>query len=342
MTALPPHLRPRFEVVGTHERKLGAGRDLNTLREQLQQRAATSDAQAWKQVVARWERYGLTGWDLGDLPERIPAGESSGLPLYAYPGLQVENGEVNFRLFRKPEEATAASREGVPRLAERVLAREFAWLQQDLRTIQPFQLLYASIGPADELMDTAWENLRRHLLGGPLPALTAQGFADYVESARRRMKGLVPQFADWVGAILRQRQEALACRHPLPSMKQEVDALLPRPFLRHIPFEQLRHVPRYLQALLIRAQRALLQPAKDAEKARRVQPYVQAAQSLRVKPPGPAELQATLRRFIWLVEELKVSVFAQELGTAEPVSSKRLDALLAELRAAGGNRETGT
>jgi ATP-dependent helicase HrpA len=93
----------------------------------------------------------------------------------------------------------------------------------------------------------------------------------------------------------------------------------------------LEHVPRYLQALLIRAERAELNPAKDAEKARRVQPYADALQSLRAKATGSAARREQLERFAWLVEEFKVSCFAQELGTALPVSAKRLEAALAEL-----------
>jgi ATP-dependent helicase HrpA len=95
------------------------------------------------------------------------------------------------------------------------------------------------------------------------------------------------------------------------------------------------HLPRYLRALAIRAERAALNPAKDAERARVVAPYVQAAAQIAATPPTTPEGRALAADFHWALEEFRVSTFAQELGTARPVSAKRLDDLLAAVRTAG-------
>ena len=112
---------------------------------------------------------------------------------------------------------------------------------------------------------------------------------------------------------------------------EELDALLPRHFLTEIPFAQLAHVPRYLKALATRMERAKLNPAKDKERAQLIAPYLAKLKSLRAQPPKPADARKYLDEFRWMVEEYKVSLFAQELGTALPVSPKRLDEQFARI-----------
>lgn len=115
----------------------------------------------------------------------------------------------------------------------------------------------------------------------------------------------------------------------------EVDALVPRRFLEEVSFPQLPHLPRYLKALVLRIERAANNPPKEAERVKLVAPYVTEARRLRTTPPATPEARQLADEFRWLVEEYKVSVFAQELGTAKPASPKRLDELLERLRAAG-------
>lgn len=333
--SLPSHLRPRFEIVAASGKALAAGRDLAALQEKVRHHRTDAEADAWQRAVQKWERYGLRDWDFGDLPEAIEVANFGGFPLRAYPGLQAEQGEVHLRLFRKPDDALVAIRLAVPRLAEHALHRELSGLQKDLRSLRAHGVLYATLGTGDELIETAWENLRRHLLPRPEVApRTADGFAAYLAGAHAKLPGLVPQLGNRVGAVLQKRQEVLLCRKPFAGMKAELDALVPPRFLQTVPFERLVHLPRYLQALLVRAERAALNPAKDAEKLQRVQPYTQA---LRQAIPGASKTTAAYdawHRLRWLVEEYKVAVFAPELGTVEKVSPKRLEEAVADLRQA--------
>jgi ATP-dependent helicase HrpA len=101
--------------------------------------------------------------------------------------------------------------------------------------------------------------------------------------------------------------------------------------LAEIPFAQLAHIPRYLKALATRMERAKLNPAKDKERAQLIAPYLAKIKSLRENPPKPADARKQLEDFRWMVEEYKVSLFAQELGTAFPVSPKRLDEQFARI-----------
>jgi ATP-dependent helicase HrpA len=332
MESLPPHLRPRFEIVGAESGSALVGRDLPSLVKRLP-RADPVQSDLWQQAAHKWERYELKAWDFGDVPESCLVGEVAGLPVFAYPGLHWDHGEVHLRLFQDKTMARRATREGWPRLAERVLHRELAWLQKDLRALSDLKVLYVTLGSGEELTETAWENLRRHLLppracGG----LVAAEFEAYLEQAVKRLPGLAQTLVDRVKLILQRRQDALMHRRPFPEMKRELDALLPPRFLERIPFERLPQVPRYLQALVIRADRATLNPVKDTERSRQVEPFLRALADGLASAPGRPEAFAAWSEFRWLVEEFKVSCFAQELGTAVPVSAKRLVAALDEVR----------
>ena len=183
-------------------------------------------------------------------------------------------------------------------------------------------------------------------------------FIAAVQQTRLQIPGLAVKLVDQVGVILRARKEIQTRCGPAPALPttkpktissliqlslatkdaapknvwaEELDALLPRYFLAEISFAQLAHLPRYLKALATRMERAKLNPAKDKERAALLAPYLARLDSLRENPPKSSEAQPQLAEFRWLVEEYKVSVFAQELGTATPVSPKRLDEKLRQL-----------
>ncbi len=336
--AIPAHLRPRIEIVSHDRKTLGSGRDLDQLRRSLAQVKVepAKEPAAWQGAALQWERFSLRAWTCGDLPERVTVTEGPGLPLYGWPGLHFEEGTVNVRLFRSQDAARSASIHGVQRLVEIAIEKDLAWIEKDLRALNRFESLYAPLGDGDALRESALEHLKCHLLPAePLPALSELHFRNAVDTARSRLSGLVSPFIERVGLILQLRQQVQQRLGPIApatpprpkSLKQlnqlgapagptgghplavELAALLPPRFLEQIPFDRLPHFPRYLKALLTRIERAGQNPIKDQERARQA-----------------------LEEFRWMIEEFKVSVFAQELGTAQPVSAKRLDEKLARIR----------
>ena len=351
--AIPQHLRPRIEVVGPDQKSLGASRDLNQLRKSLEQTKMepVADDSAWTRLALKWERFGLTGWTFGDLPERVTVSEAGPVPVYAWPGLQQDDRNVSVRLFRSQAAARIASLGGIHWLIELALQKDFAWLQKDLRGLSRYEALIAGLCTSDELQATAFENLQRHVLPGEVfPALTAVNFSAAVEQARGQIPGLATQLMDRVGVILKLRQDiqrrsgpatatpaarpktisdlsqlgaAVAVKRPANVWAEQLEALLPPRFLATIACAQLAHLPRYLKALLIRLERAALNPVKDQERARQLAPYLEALKKLAVAPPS-ASARPQLEEFRWMVEEFKVSLFAQELGTAFPISAQRL------------------
>ncbi|MCB1125035.1 MAG: DUF3418 domain-containing protein, partial [Verrucomicrobiae bacterium] len=334
LAELPDHLRPRIEIVGGSDETLAAGRDLPRLREELRAKASQTDDGVWQRAALAWERFDVRDWSFGDLPEKVPVAEVAGFPLVAYPGLNAEDGAVHVRLFRRLADARTASARGVAALAERVLERESAWLRKDMRRLRESCDLYVTLGSGEELMATAWENLQRHYFSRiDLWPLQGAQFDRVVDGLRAELRTLLPRFEGWLQAILRRRQEALVCRQPLAGMRAEVDALVPAQFLRHVPFDRLPHLARYLQALVVRAERAALNPLHDARKAGRLAPFLTALHRHRTAAGSRVAVWQAWTRLRWLLEEFKVSVFAQELGTSEPASEKRLMAAVAELEA---------
>jgi ATP-dependent helicase HrpA len=244
------------------------------------------------------------------------------------------------------------------------LQKDLAWLQKDLRALARLEPLHKGFMSPEELQQGAYENLRACLLPQTrFPRLVQSCFEAAVEQGRERLPGLAMQLADRLETILKMRLEILS-RHTPPAattppgrgksvlshlaqlevgrpkpratpafIAAELQGLLPNNFLQQVPFAQLGHFQRYLKALQIRAERALLNPVKDQERARQLAPYLEVLRGLKPaasSSPEKARLAGELR---WMIEEFKVSVFAQELGTAMPVSPKRLDQLLERIRA---------
>jgi len=361
--AVPTHLRPRIEIIGNDKKSLGTSRDLGQLRAKLEQVKArpAPDDSAWSRVAQQWERPNLSAWTFGDLPERILVSDKGPVPTYAWPGVQDDGARgVSVRLFRSADLAKQATLGGIQRLVEIELAKDFAWMLKDLRALTAFDPFIANLCSHEELQATAFENLKRHILPGEVfPALTEANFRAAVQQTRLQIPGLAAQLIDQVGAILKLRQEIQKRCGPSPVLPvtkpktisslsqlniatkdapkpvnmwaEELEALLPRNFLVIIPFTQLAQVPRYLKALTTRMERAKLNPVKDKERAQQIAPYLEALKRLNANPPKTGEAKRQLSEFRWMVEEFKVSLFAQELGTAVPVSPKRLDEKLRQI-----------
>ncbi len=229
-----------------------------------------------------------------------------------------------------------------------------------MRELNRFDSLVANLCPLDELQETAYENLKRHILPAEVfPQLNEEHFLAAVQQTRLQIPGLAVKLVDQVGAILRARKEIQARCGPapvLPATKpqtlsdlsqlniatkdapkpmniwaEELATLLPQNFLVTIPFEQLAQIPRYLRALATRIDRAKLNPVKDKERAQLIAPYLARLKTLTDNPPKSAEARLELDKFRWMLEEYKVSLFAQELGTAVPISPKRLDQQLEQI-----------
>ena len=327
---LPDHLRVRVRVRDERGRELCASRELAEIHAALhvQTRAASEavarqEPEAWRRARAQHETLPSTAWSFGEIPERVLVTEQAGVPVFAYPGPHAEKDGVALRLFKTPEEAATTTRAGLARLFELQLSRDLTWLERDLRALRELGPLATTLAPLAELQEQAFESIRAWLCGRPVAPLKSEKFSAVLASAQADLRGLVPRFTELLKEILELRQALLVQPSPYVGLERDLAALMPPDFLRTTPYAQLAHFPRYLKGMRLRAERARKHPAKDAERAAEFARYVAAATKARAREGGEA-----LR---WLVEEYRVSLFAQELGTAEPVSAKKLDRALAEL-----------
>jgi ATP-dependent helicase HrpA len=354
---LPDYLRVRVRVADDRGRELCASRELAEIHAALhdQKREASvavahAEPVAWQRARARWEKPPQASWTFGELRDRVLVTEQAGVPVYAFPALQPEKTGVALRLFKTPEEADTAMREGVSALLELQLGRDIGWLERDLRALRHLGPLISTLTPLESLQSDALESLRRWLTdfrrvesavtGGLKPTPdhriqpTPATFAAALEKSKTDLQGLVPRLGDLLREVLTLRQTLLVHPTPYPKLDKDLGTLMPANFVRVTPYPQLAHFPRYLKAMTLRADRWRKNPAKDAERAVQLAPYVAANAKLAARAPSATGVQppaSAIESFRWLVEEFRVSLFAQELGTAEPVSAVKLDRALAEL-----------
>lgn len=232
------------------------------------------------------------------------------------------------RLFKAPEEAQAAMRRGLFKLFEMKLRYELAWLQRDLRDLRALGVLAAAWLSVEALQEQAYATLHRWICGRAVEPLSAAAFERELESARADLRGVVPRTADLLREILTLRQDLVNHPKEYPGLAGDLAGLLPADFIAMTPFPQLAHLPRYLKAMKLRADRWMQNQARDAERANRLAPYISALSALPVEVCGTPAAE----HYRWLVEEFRVSLFAQELGTAEPVSEVKLERELEAIR----------
>ena len=334
---LPPHLRPRVEIIDHQHKTVASGRDLEAIQAHVQTRSGHS--KAWDLLAKKWERPAISSWSFGDLPDSIFVEDVAGSPLLAYPGLELQDGEVNLRLFKKMTDAEAASKNGVRRLAELVLARDLAWLGKELRALteikpapgkKPVHFRDAleklnssapakNVGESEVLQQAAYQHIIGHAFElDPVFPLTEARFKTMTESARRELPMLTRRVCDFVKQGFALRQKILDSPNRYAGLEEDLQRLLPPDFLAHCSHLRLPHLQRYLKAIQTRAERAVLNPARDAEKQKQLAPFAGWKQKV------PAQQREAFR---WMLEEFRVSIFAQELGTSEPVSAQRLKTL---------------
>ena len=331
---LPKHLQMRVDIQGTNRQTLVAGRNLSGMVDQLERHDTPVEIEAWKRALEEWEQTELVEWTFGDLPERIEIAQVTGISLVAFPGIDVGDRGVDLRLFRNRHEAQQASRSGVFRLAQIQLEEELSWLERNLRELDQLHETTRFIGNKQEVRGAALAHLQQHLIAVPEPpALQADAFENLVQRAVTESQGLGPRFLDLFGAITHLRMSIQGHSNPYPGIEDDLQRLAGPHFLKQTAFTRLPHVERYLRGIVMRADRFRLDPAKDRQKVVQLEPYHREFQE-RVEEPCSRQRGSMLQEVRWMLEEFRISLFAQELGTDQPISGKRLDRRFEELRAA--------
>ena len=339
---LPEHLRIRVEVVDNAGKPLAAGREWAAVRTALAEHEKTMVQKpddtitiAWRQARMRHERDGLTDWTFGDLPPRLVIAEVAGVPAYAFPALVATGpGQASLRLLAVETEARAVTPGGVAALVEAQLSKELAWLERDVRELRELGPAAVILMPMEQWQAEAFACIRAWITTQPVRPLTREGFVVHVAAARATLKGIVGKLVGPLREALALRTELLTHPQPYAGMDAELAGLLGPGFLVRTPWAQIPHLPRYLRAMKQRADRWRQDPGKDHRRAQQIAPWAKALAEVSKGFPRNAEHAQRLAELRWLTEEFRVSVFAQELGTAQPVSEKKLEQKFGEIRTA--------
>ncbi|BAZ95156.1 ATP-dependent helicase HrpA [Thiohalobacter thiocyanaticus] len=324
---LPLHLFMNFRVLDGKGKCLAQGRDLAALKAGIGARAERSFAGL---PTAEYERAGIMEWDVGDLPESIEL-ERDGLRLRGYPALVAEDDGVALRLLDNPERARRAHRAGTLALFCRQADKTRRYLEKNLPQAKQLCLHYAPVGDCDSLKRDIIRAAAAECLFAEQEELrTQQDYARARQAAEARLVETANRLAGEVGAAL-ARHHAIARRlkgkvppqwlGALNDIRDQLQYLVYPGFVAATPRAWLGELPRYLQAVERRLDRLESNPGRDRQLAAQVAPHWEACKA-RLQTQGPAS--DALQHFRWLVEEFRVSLFAQELGTREKVSDQRL------------------
>ncbi|RXV71316.1 ATP-dependent RNA helicase HrpA [Burkholderia stabilis] len=270
----------------------------------------------------------LTTWNFGKLPELLEI-RRRGQTLYGYPALVDRGTHCDVEVFDSPEEAARIHRAGLRRLFALQLKEPIKFLEKNLPGLREMAMQYMSLGSQDELRDQLIDTaLDRACLQDPLPDDDAS-FHARRDEGRSRLNLLAQEIARLVGQVLAEYAglvKKLAQAKPFAQahadLQQQLAALVGKRFVIDTPYVQLAHFPRYLKGIALRIDKLKADPARDAKQSGDLLPLAQQYQRAVSQRGGVADPR--LAEFRWLLEELRISLFAQELRTPMPVSVKRL------------------
>ena len=362
---LKSHLFMNFRVVDQHGRQLGMGRNLSALKadwgsqargafqalaalrieeNQQKQEAQPQHSPAkstQRQVPATQDveqadlsqRY--TSWTFGELPElmELTQGKQS---MIGFPALIDQKDAVSIEVFDEPDVAAAKHRLGLARLFALQIKDALKYLEKNIPDLQAMSVQYMALGTAEELREQIiGVALARAFLTEPLPANEVD-FKRRTDEGRQRLTLIANEVARLCSAILteftaatRKIKDSKGLAEAALDCTQQLQRLMPKRFLAQTAWGPLQHFPRYLKAIPLRLDKARSDTARDAARLTELRPMEQKYWRLVSERKGVQDDRAM--EFRWLLEELRVSFFAQELRTPQPISVKRLEKAWAQL-----------
>lgn len=369
---LSPHLFMNFRITDEHGRQLGQGRNLGALKAEWgakargafqalaslkvaasagdtrisESKVSESDSRqakaapkndktaAGKPAQSHDARY--KDWSFGELPELMEI-KKGGTTLIGFPALIDHGDAVGIEVFDEPEAAATKHRVGLRRLFALQIRDALKYLEKNIPDLQKMAVAYMPLGTQEELrgqiIDVA---IDRAFLQEPLPSNEAD-FKQRVQDGRGRLTLIANEVARMSATILaeyaaavRKIKDTKNAPEATKDASEQLQKLMPKNFIAVAPWAQLGHYARYLKAITSRLDKYRADPARDAAKLKELQPLEQRYWRLVAERKG--QIDARMQEYRWMLEELRVSFFAQELRTPYPVSAKRLDKVWAQLQ----------
>jgi ATP-dependent helicase HrpA len=351
---LSPHLLMNFSIVDENGREIASGRDLPQLRSQLGVKARRTFSAA---ASAGFERKTLTSWDFDELPEQVEV-DRGGRKLVGYPAIADEGRSVALTLLDTEAEAEAATRKGLRRLFLLALPEQMKFLARNLLGFNELQLRYALLfereggkqdkGSRHDKSEVA-EHLREELIIAICdraffveeePVRNRKVFEARVAKGKTRLMDVAQEICRIAAEILAEHQalrsklaqpQHAAWPRAIADIRSQLRELLGPGFLASVPFERLKHYPRYLRAIAVRLDKIASNPERDGNWQQQLARYWQAYQARLAADHSRGLRNPKVEEMRWMLEELRVSLWAQQLKTPYPVSFRRIEKYWSEL-----------
>ena len=348
---VPAHLRMNFRAVDERGRVVGSGRDLRALQERLSDRARSSVARsiaaparpgasgrgqgADRVAAAPVEQTGLTGWTFGELPEVLDTRVAGGV-VRGYPAIIDAGKSVSVRVESTPDAATAATRDGVLRLVLLSVPSPSSYVQEHLTSQEKLALAASPYPSAAALIEDCRAAVARKIIQTIVPDGIVRSEAAFAPVRDAVSAALVDELFACVSLVARiltksrdvergiKSQNSLALLGPLNDIRTQLSGLLHPGFVSAAGTDRLAHFPRYLEGMLDRLKTLASEPGKDRARMTEYERMSKAFEDAGGTIPLAADAPPSLVEVRWLLEEYRVSVFAQRLGTAQPVSPQRI------------------
>ena len=339
---LPDYLRMNFQIVGDDGEEIAMGRDLAALRGDLGVKALRSFTST---AASQFERKGFRRWDFDDLPDSVEVDRGGGR-VVGFPAIVDEGDSVAVTLVDTELEAERATRKGLRLLLRLSLPEQFKYLSRNLPGLASMSLRYAllmedqgvrgkkvSVGDRlrDELVEAACD---RAFFVDAEPVRDRKTFDARLVKVKVRLVEVANELCRLVGEIL-SRYQSLRVRldddrlaawpRAIADVRAQLKTLLTDRFVADTPFERLKHFPRYLNAAEVRLDKLASNPDRDAQWQAQLAQFWQMYTTRLEQDRLRGVNEPKVEEFRWMLEELRVSLWAQQLKTPFPVSFKRMD-----------------
>jgi len=343
MEGLPEHLHLRIALMDPKGKALQAGRDKAILHQSIAPGQELRESDRFKE---KWEREGITRWDFGDLPEHIDVSGKDKIQWRYYPGLENTETGIRLRLFSNLNEARNSHRQGVAALFDAVYSKDLKFLKRSLALARNLKTPVKYFGGLKAVEEQLYEAVTKDFFSKDIRSQSE--FDAWAAAAKQQIhqKGLEKR--DGAAAVITAYHDARIGLFQLETanagnaraavflhrLRSDLEKLVPKNFITLYSTERFGHVVRYIRAIALRAQRGVVDLEKDQAREKELTIHTDRLAALldELTPSVSDEKRQAVESFFWQIEEYKVSLFAQELGTAVPVSKKRLDKSFQEIQ----------
>jgi len=343
---IPPHLRMGYRIVNDKGRGISSGQDLH----QLKKEHGDAAEESFKMLPScGLEQDDLKDWDFGELPETISL-ERAGIQMLGYPALVAQGDKVAICVLDSKLKADQAMKAGLRGLIMLKLGQEVRYLRKNLPELKTMRLQYAKAADAPVgLINNPQKDLEAELVSlivdrtfieARSPIRTKEQFAQCIAEEKGQLMAVANETCKLVSQILGEYQQVrktLSGNMPInlvpmiSDIKQQLDRLVFRGFLQCTPWQNLQHYPRYLKGIALRREKMGHAAGRDLQQMRGMQCLYNQWQEKDQSIRKAGKLDARVEELRWRFEELRVSLFAQELKTPAPISLKRIEKRWKEL-----------